>query len=130
MPGVEAITDSMDLVLLPVVGFVRLQFPDTATKKPSDPAASRTGTIITGTVSNCLTQPQKIQVHNLQQPERQGLFLWYKERARIQKTLQWPTATGACDCRLEAVTVSRYFEGVWLEIMRDIVGVPLTIYFR
>ena len=45
--------------------------------------------------------------------------------AQNPKTLQRPTATGACDCRLEAVLVC--IEGVWLEIIRDMVGIPSTI---
>jgi len=45
--------------------------------------------------------------------------------AQNPKTLQRPTATGACDCRLEAVLVC--IEGVWLERIRDMVGIPSTI---
>ena len=63
MPGVEAITDSMVLVPVPVVWFGGLQLPDTDTKKPSDPAVNRTGTIITGTDLNVGAYPHQAQVH-------------------------------------------------------------------
>ena len=44
MPGVEAITDSMVLVPVPVVWFGGFQLPDTATKDPGAQLAAARAT--------------------------------------------------------------------------------------